>query len=348
MLVISLIRKTPITRGIAAALIKCMFLSFTPRQAQAILPTSRATYKTWVEAKAKTVTDPELRSRLKVDVQPLASGLDSAILWVGDRSKAKRVVVFFHGGGFVFTLSPGHVAWCWNSYVADNINTDHETAVAILQYTVAPDGPFPTQMVQAVAAVRQVIDLGFSPSDILIGGDSAGGNLTMQVLAHLLHPHPSSDPLLLKEPLAGAFIVSPWVGRDTTAKSFADNSAGDMISIAVGRSLCSTYVTRSELSKCEVKENGWIMALDSPAGWFGGLEKVVSSVYVTVGVDEALADQGRQLSQIISTQNPTLPLRLEEFAKDIHDGIFMENTVGIEGQGTRAMKAWYQKVINKD
>lgn len=323
-----------------------MFLSFTPRQAQTLLPTSRATYRAWIAGKTKAVTDPEVRSRLKEDIQPLSSGLDSAILWVGDRSKAKRVVVFFHGGGYVFSLSPGHISWCWNAYVADNINTDNETAVAILQYTVAPGGPFPTQMVQAVAAVRQVIELGFSPANIVVGGDSAGGNLTMQLLSHLLHPHASSDPLLLKEPLGGAFIVSPWVGRNATSKTFVDNSAGDMISTAVARYITQTYVTRSELSKCEAKQNGWIMALDAPDGWFNGLDKVVNTAYVTLGIDEALADQGRQLAQVLSTQNPSLPLRLDEFANDIHDGIFLENTAGIEGQATKGMKTWYQKVMN--
>lgn len=46
---------------------------------------------------------------------------------------------------------------------------------------------------------------------IVIAGDSAGGNLTLGLISHLLHPHPDVPKVELSGPLATTILISPWV-----------------------------------------------------------------------------------------------------------------------------------------
>lgn len=46
---------------------------------------------------------------------------------------------------------------------------------------------------------------------IIIGGDSAGGNLTLSVLSHLMHPRSDVQEYKLTEPFRGTMLISPWI-----------------------------------------------------------------------------------------------------------------------------------------
>lgn len=90
-----------------------------------------------------------------------------------------------------------------------------DLAVFFLTYTLAPHARYPTQLTQAVEALRYVVtQTDHQPSQVLLGGDSAGGNLAMGVLSHASHPHQAIDPLTLSEPLAGVALIAPWVSFD--------------------------------------------------------------------------------------------------------------------------------------
>ena len=54
---------------------------------------------------------------------------------------------------------------------------------------------------------------GLTRCQISIGGDSAGGNLALAVISHLLHPHPQVATDLSKhmtEPFGATVLISPW------------------------------------------------------------------------------------------------------------------------------------------
>lgn len=60
-------------------------------------------------------------------------------------------------------------------------------------------------------ALRYIITrTGRLPSNVFLGGDSAGGNLALAVLLHLSHPQPDIEPLEISHPLAGIFTIAPW------------------------------------------------------------------------------------------------------------------------------------------
>ncbi|KAJ6444059.1 FMN binding oxidoreductase [Purpureocillium lavendulum] len=335
---------------IFCASVRMIFLTLTGRQIQHLTPTTRQSYQAWVAAKAKSKAvraSAADQARVARDIEPLSADDDSAVLWLGNRHTAKKFVIFFHGGGYVATALPGHYEWCWNSYVQTGAEAGVEVAVAFLQYTMSPGGKFPMQLRQAAAALGSLLDSGVQPADITIGGDSAGGNLTGQLLGHLLHPHPGARRIDLKEPLGGAFLVSPWLSLDTRSPSFVANDFNDMISSKIVHRLGTEYFGGPEGFKqaCRGK-NPWATPLDGDASWFEGVDHIVANFYVTVGKREVLADHGIRFVKALRSLGVLSDIRLEETEGEAHDWILLEGQVGQVGDATRRMKDWYTSVIS--
>lgn len=106
----------------------------------------------------------------------------------------------------------------------------HDIAVFFPRYTLTPHEVYPTQLRQAVGALRYILnDAERAPSNVIVGGDSAGGNLAMAVLLHLSHPHPDIEPVTLLSPLAGVFGYAPWVNFSHDWPSFKENVYRDVL-----------------------------------------------------------------------------------------------------------------------
>ena len=89
------------------------------------------------------------------------------------------LLLFFHGGGFVFGDLDTHDGFC-------RLLCRHAGAhVLAVDYRLAPEDPFPAAVEDARAALRWAFanagDLGADPRRIGVGGDSAGGNLAAVV-----------------------------------------------------------------------------------------------------------------------------------------------------------------------
>ncbi|KIL71070.1 hypothetical protein M378DRAFT_509327 [Amanita muscaria Koide BX008] len=67
--------------------------------------------------------------------------------------------------------------------------------------------PFPAALIDTLAGYNYLVhDVGFSPSDIIIIGDSAGGNLALALTRHLLEHKVDHMPA----PPGALVLVSPW------------------------------------------------------------------------------------------------------------------------------------------
>lgn len=93
---------------------------------------------------------------------------------------AVGVFVFFHGGGWTIGDLDSHDEPC------RRIAADAHCTVVSVDYRLAPEAPFPAAVDDAWAALQWVdanrSDLGGAPeSKIVVGGDSAGGNLAAVV-----------------------------------------------------------------------------------------------------------------------------------------------------------------------
>jgi acetyl esterase len=89
------------------------------------------------------------------------------------------LLLFFHGGGFMYGDLDSHDASC--RFLAERAGV----RVLAVDYRLAPEDPFPAAYDDALAAHRWVVDhaaeIGADPDRLAVGGDSAGGNLAAGV-----------------------------------------------------------------------------------------------------------------------------------------------------------------------
>ena len=67
------------------------------------------------------------------------------------------------------------------------------TPVFLPDYRLAPEHPFPAAIEDTVAGFRWLLDNGFPAENIVVSGDSAGGNLALQLIAHLEEADEASE-----------------------------------------------------------------------------------------------------------------------------------------------------------
>ncbi|MFJ6095692.1 alpha/beta hydrolase [Williamsia muralis] len=92
-----------------------------------------------------------------------------------DQPQAVPVVVFAHGGGFVFCDLDSHDELC------RTMATEVGAVVVSVDYRLAPENPAPAAMEDMYRAVcwtaENIAGYGGDPARIAVAGDSAGGNL---------------------------------------------------------------------------------------------------------------------------------------------------------------------------
>ena len=125
------------------------------------------------------------------------------------RNKPGPLIVFFHGGGWVF----GSTA----SYMNVLVSTAKETGFAVMatEYRLAPTHPFPIPFEDCLHSVLSVMKdankYNVDPSQIVIAGDSAGGNLALSVTLEIIKMHEKDESIYLPKMLALVYPVVQMV-----------------------------------------------------------------------------------------------------------------------------------------
>ncbi|KAL8964555.1 MAG: hypothetical protein Q9197_006881, partial [Variospora fuerteventurae] len=198
--------------------------------------------------------------------------------WIGSPS-ADKIMVFFHGGGYVKPATT-QLDLLWNLHEA----LPPSSSICVLSYSLAPGAQYLFQLHQAVLLLKYLVDdQGKEPKKMILCGDSAGGNLILGLLSHLLNPHPSLPPLALREPLLGAALISPWGVFSTSAPSFTRNEEHDSVNGAILRKW-STYFTGG------APADNYNQPFLAPGSWWSQLNGVVQELLITAGTDEVLLD----------------------------------------------------------
>jgi len=148
-------------------------------------------------------------------------------------SDPSKVLLFFHGGGYCSGSIVSH-----RGMVTEAGRGARARTLAV-GYRLAPEHPFPAAIEDARSAYRFLLDQGIAPSKIVIGGDSAGGGLTLALMTSVRDA---------REPLpACAWLVSPWVDLQMTGASLAEKAVADpQISKSYLEELASAYLAGAD------------------------------------------------------------------------------------------------------
>ena len=127
------------------------------------------------------------------------------------------MLVFYHGSGFVLCSLDTHDGIC------RNLCAGAGCVVASVDYRLAPEHPFPAAPEDCLAATRwcaeHAAELGADPARLVVGGDSAGGNLAAVTALRLRDeggPRPVGQLLL--------YPVTDW--HTPGWPSYAENAEG--------------------------------------------------------------------------------------------------------------------------
>ncbi len=125
----------------------------------------------------------------------------------------EKVVLYFHGGGFFFSSPEEHRPLIWRMAAAT------QRRVLAPEYRKAPDHAFPAWLDDAAAAYGELLARGIEPADIVVSGDSAGGNIALALVHRLRRT---------KVPLPDSLVLfSPWADVLGEARSFFTNRHRD-------------------------------------------------------------------------------------------------------------------------
>ncbi|KAL4879397.1 Alpha/Beta hydrolase protein [Aspergillus karnatakaensis] len=251
-------------------------------------------------------------------------------LWIGSKD-AKNVVVYYHGGGFVLPAVAGHFSFL-HGLVEELNKNGHDVAIFMLAYTLSPPARYPTHLIQAVEALRYILDQGDrDPSNVVVGGDSAGGNLALSVLLHITHPHPDIAPLSLRDgvELAGVFGFAPWVSFALDGESIKTNVNKDIIPPEGLKHWSEEYLGKRR------EGDAWSEPSKAPLEWWADVK--AKQLLILAGGDEILFSAIEQFVKKIKTVLPktTYVVGYEEtHVTPVYSG------TGPEGQQARGLSNW--------
>ncbi len=124
-------------------------------------------------------------------------------------------LVYFHGGGWTIGDLDTHDVLC------RQLANGAHCAVFSVDYRLAPEAPFPAAVEDCLAATRHVFSnaekLKVNPSQVAVGGDSAGGNLAAVVALHR------------QSPLAFQLLIYPATDQRCNTESHRQNGEGYLL-----------------------------------------------------------------------------------------------------------------------
>lgn len=211
--------------------------------------------------------------------------------WVGvNRAHMKKYVVLHcHGGGY----STGSCLYArtLTSKLAESTSMD----VLCFDYRLAPENPYPAAIEDAMKAWNYLMLLGYGARDVILTGDSAGGNLALALSLKL-----KEQRRLLPR---GLVLMSPWTDLTSSGESFESKSSLDPV-------LNRPYIDRM-VSAYAVGQDLKDPMVSPLFGRFEGFPPT----YIQVGENEILLSDAVRLHQVFVDAN--VPVKM-----DIYPGMW--------------------------
>lgn len=133
------------------------------------------------------------------------------------KSDKKRVFLYLHGGAYtVGSAHPGSLAPPYRNLVQLATDAPHLFAIEYrLSSTrlLSEKHPFPAALLDALAGYIHLVDvMGYDPSNIVVTGNSAGGNLALALVRYLVENQGHQRECIpsLPAPPGNLLLICPW------------------------------------------------------------------------------------------------------------------------------------------
>ena len=132
------------------------------------------------------------------------------------QKKSSRVVLQLHGGGYIGPLSD----WYRDFAIKQAVITEARE-VYMLDYRIAPEHIYPAALDDAEQAYEELLKRGIKAENIIVFGDSAGGNLALELSLRLKEKNLPQPAMLI--------LLSPWTTFETDLPSREGNVDRDLV-----------------------------------------------------------------------------------------------------------------------
>ena len=130
--------------------------------------------------------------------------------------KSARVALQLHGGGYIGGLTDLYR----NLAVKQAVLTD-ASEVFMVDYRLAPENLYPSALEDAAQVYEELLARGTDPKNIIVFGDSAGGNLALELALYLKENNRPQTAVLI--------LNSPWTTFETDLPSRKNNFERDLV-----------------------------------------------------------------------------------------------------------------------
>ena len=196
--------------------------------------------------------------------------------WIKPHNKSNdKVLMYVHGGGYCIGSLDSH-----RSMVCE-LAKAVQCQVLNVEYRLAPEHAYPAAVEDAAQCYQWLLDQGHKNSDIAIGGDSAGGGLTMATLLEIKKRN-------LPQAAAG-ICLSPWADLTLASESMTSKASEDPI------------VSKQGLQKMA---DDYLQGQDAKADQASSIFADLSGlppILIHVGTAEVLLDDSKNLLEALES-----------------------------------------------
>lgn len=133
--------------------------------------------------------------------------------WILPKKASNDVLLYLHGGGYSSGSHRTHRP------MVSRICRIGGFKGFVINYRKAPENPYPAALEDAHKAYLHLLEEGYSPKNIVLAGDSAGGGLALSLLYYLRDQQ-------IELPKAAA-LLCPWTDLAITGASIERNERHD-------------------------------------------------------------------------------------------------------------------------
>ena len=209
-------------------------------------------------------------------------GMYAEWLCVNRAHMKKYVILYCHGGGY--STGSRLYARTLTGKLAMSTSMD----VLSFDYRLAPEHPYPAALEDAMKVWDYLMLLGYGARDVILAGDSAGGNLALALTLKL-----RKEKRLLPR---GLVLMSPWTDLTSSGQSHKTKAQIDpVLNAAYLAEMIHNYAAQEDLTN----------PLISPL--FGEYEGFPPTC-IQVGENEVLQDDAKMLYQKLLKANVSVRL----------------------------------------